>query len=125
MRYSSQVIVTMARPTFKAYMENIQIKSDETAQDFWKLANKKGFVMQGKIVLKHSEMLAWLKSREIGLGHMRANFIIAYLRLRTKDSKVSAQLKKRARTTGKTKSESPALRESGDNQEIRKYRRIH
>jgi len=32
------------------------------------LANKKGFVKNGKIVAEHSELLAWLKS-DIGLGH--------------------------------------------------------
>ena len=69
---SPQVLVTMARPTFKGYMDNIQIKTGKTAQDFWKLANQKGFVKRGKIVSKHSEMLAWLKSKEIALGHVHA-----------------------------------------------------
>jgi hypothetical protein len=72
--YSPQVIVTMARPTFKEYMDSIQIKSGKTAQDFRKLASKKGFVRHGKVISKHSEMLARLKSREIGLGHVHANF---------------------------------------------------
>jgi hypothetical protein len=49
----------MARPTFKGYMDSIQIKSGKTAQDFWKLASKKGFVRRGKVISKHSEMLAW------------------------------------------------------------------
>jgi len=99
-RYSPQIIVTMARPTFKGYMDNIQIKTGKTAQDFWKLANKNGFLKHGKIISKHSEMLAWLKSGEIGLGQVHANFIILYLRLRTDDPALSAQSKKWAYSTG-------------------------
>ncbi|HWY28390.1 MAG TPA: DUF4287 domain-containing protein [Candidatus Sulfotelmatobacter sp.] len=90
----------MARPTFKGYMDNIQIKTGSTADDFWKLAIKKGFVKRGKVVARHSEMLTWLKSEEIGLGHVHANFIILYLRLRTNDAKLSAQSKKWAHSTG-------------------------
>src|SRR5712691_5501911 len=96
---SPQVIVTMARQTFKGYMDNIRNKTSKTAQDFWKLANQKGFVKRGKIVSKHSEMLAWLKSKEIGLGHVHANFIILYLRLRANDLELSTQSRKWARST--------------------------
>ena len=98
--YSPQVRVTTSRPTFKRYMDNIQIKTSESAQDFWKLASKKGFVKRGKVASKHSEMLAWLKSKEIGLGHVHANFIILYLRLRANDPKLSTQSRKWARSTG-------------------------
>jgi len=90
----------MAIPTFKGYMDNIQIKTGKTAQDFWKLANQKGFVKRGKIVSKHSDMLAWLKSKDIGLGHVHANFIILYLRLRTDYPELSTQSKKWAYSTG-------------------------
>jgi len=90
----------MARPTFKGYMDNIQLKTGRTLDDFWRLANEKGLVERGKVVSKHSEMLAWLKSREIRLGHVHANFIILYLRLRTNDPKLSAQSKKWAHSTG-------------------------
>ena len=65
-RYSPQVIVTMARPTFKGYMDNIQLKTGKTLDDCWRLANEKSLVERGKVVSKHSEMLAWLKSQEIG-----------------------------------------------------------
>ena len=85
--------------TFKAYMDNIQAKTGKTPEDLWKLANKKGFVKRGNIVARHADLLAWLKS-EIGLGHVHANFIIMYLRLRTNDPKVSAQSKKWAYGTG-------------------------
>jgi len=99
-RYSPQVIVTMARPTFKGYMDNIQLKTGKTLDDFWRLANEQGLVEHGKVVSKHSEMPAWLRSKEIALGHVHANFIILYLRLRTNDLKLSAQSKKWAHSTG-------------------------
>jgi hypothetical protein len=86
--------------TFKGYVENIQAKTGKSLDDFWKLANKKGFVKRSKVVATHAEMLAWLKSKEIGLGHVHANFIIMYLRLRTNDLKVSPQMKKWAYSTG-------------------------
>ncbi len=41
-------------------MDNIQIKTGKTAEDFWKLVSKKGFVKRGEVVAEHSEMLAWL-----------------------------------------------------------------
>ncbi len=47
---------------FKAYMENIQIKAGKKPEDFWNLANEKGFIKEGKIVVKHGEMLTWLKT---------------------------------------------------------------
>lgn len=80
-------------------MNNIQAKTGKTPEDFWKLANKKGFVKRGKIVVKHADLLAWLKS-DIGLGHVHANFIILYLRLRTNDPKVSIKSKNWAHKTG-------------------------
>ena len=67
--------------TFKAHVDNIQAKTGRTQEDVWKLAIKKLFVKQGKIVAKHADLLAWLKS-EIGIGHVHANFVISYLRLR-------------------------------------------
>jgi len=85
--------------TFKAYMNNIQAKTGKTPEDFWKLANEKGFIKQGKIVAKHSDLLKWLKS-DIGLGHVHANFIITYLRLCTDDPKVSDKMREWAFSTG-------------------------
>jgi len=85
--------------TFKAYMDNIQARTGKTPEDFWKMANEKGFIKDGKIVAKHADMLKWLKS-DIGLGHVHANFIILYLRLRTNDPKVSEQSRKWANSTG-------------------------
>jgi len=81
-------------------MDNIAAKTGNSPKDFWRLANKKGFIRKGKVAAKHAEMLAWLKSKEVGLGHVHANFIILYLRLRGKDPKVTAQIKKWAYDTG-------------------------
>ena len=61
---------------------------------------RKGHVKRGKVVASHAEMLAWLMSREVGLGHVHASFIIVYLRLRTNDPKVNAQAKRWAYGTG-------------------------
>ncbi|OLC60845.1 hypothetical protein AUH73_08800 [archaeon 13_1_40CM_4_53_4] len=94
----------MARPTFKAYAENIEAKSGKTLEDFWRLANRKGFVKRGHVVAKHGEMLAWFKS-DMRLGHVHANFIILFLRLRANDQKVSAQAREWAFATGFQKSE--------------------
>lgn len=85
--------------TFKAYMQNIEAKTGKSAEDFWQLANEKGFIKEGKIVATHGQLLKWLKS-EIGLGHVHANFILAYLRLRTNDPKVSEKMKTWAYSTG-------------------------
>ena len=85
--------------TFKAYMKNIQAKTGKTPEDFWKLANKKGFIKQGKITAKHATLLAWLKS-DIGLGHVHANMMITYLRLRANDPQLTARTKEWAYSTG-------------------------
>jgi hypothetical protein len=84
---------------FKAYMENIQAETGKKPEDFWNLANEKGFAKEGKIAVKRGEILSWLKT-DLGLGHVRANFIILYLRLRTNDQNVSEQSKKWAYETG-------------------------
>jgi len=81
-------------------MQNIQAKTGKSSEDFWKLAKKKGFVKNSRVIAKHAEMLAWLKSKEVRLGHVHPNFIIAYLRLRTGDPKVSAQMAEWANSTG-------------------------
>jgi len=57
-------------------MDNIQLKAGKTLDDFRRHANERGLVELGEVVSKHSEMLAWLKSKEIALGHVHANFII-------------------------------------------------
>jgi hypothetical protein len=86
--------------TFKAYAESIKARSGKSLEDYWKLACKKGVVRGGKIVARHSEMLAWLKSKKIGLGHVHANMVITYLRLRTDDPQLTPGMKKWAYDTG-------------------------
>ena len=80
-------------------MGNIQENTSKKPEDFWNLANEKGFIKDEKIVVKHSDMLTWLKT-EIGLGHVQANFMILYLRLRSNDPNVSDKAKKWAYETG-------------------------
>ena len=85
--------------TFKAYMNNIQAKSGKSPEDFWELANRLGFVKDGKIVATHAQLLTWLKS-SIGLGHVHANAVILYLRLRARDPHVSVEMRDWAYSTG-------------------------
>lgn len=81
-------------------MKNIYLKTGKRPEDFWKLADKKGFVKHGKIVATRAKMLTWLKSKEVGLGHVHASFIILYLRLRAKDPTVTVKIKEWAYNTG-------------------------
>jgi hypothetical protein len=43
--------------TYKAYMQNIEVKTGKSAEDFWNMANEKGFIKEGKIVASHAELL--------------------------------------------------------------------
>ncbi len=90
--------------TFKAYMENIEAKSGKSHDEVYKTASEKGFIVDGKIVATHKQLLEWLKS-DIGLGHVHANFVIAYLQLRTRDPKISEKMKTWAYSTGYKDSE--------------------
>jgi hypothetical protein len=85
--------------TYKAYMRNIEAKTGKNPQDFWILSNKLGLVKEEKIAVTRSKLLEWLKS-DIGLGHVHANTVILYLRLRTNDPKLSDKMKKWAFSTG-------------------------
>jgi hypothetical protein len=58
--------------TYKAYIDNIQAKTGKSPEDFRRMAEQKGLV-------KHGELLAWLKN-DCGLGHGHANAIILYIR---------------------------------------------
>ncbi len=79
-------------------MENVRAETGKRP-GFWNLASEMGFIEEGKIVVKHCDMLKLLKT-EMGLGHFRANFTILYLRLRTNDPKVTEQSRKWAFETG-------------------------
>lgn len=85
--------------SFKAYMQNIEAKTGKSREDLWRIANELGFIKDGKIVAKHAELLKWLKS-DIGLGHVHANFVIAYLRIRTDDPNVTQKMREWAYSTG-------------------------
>ena len=58
--------------TYKAYIDNIKSKTGKDPGYFQKLAKEKGLV-------KHAELLSWLKS-DCGLGHGHANAIILYIK---------------------------------------------
>ena len=84
-------------------MRNIEAKSGKRPEQFLKLATKKGFIKRGKIIASYSEMLKWLKSPQIGLGHVHASAMIFYLRLRTNDPTPSEKMKKWAYNSGYNK----------------------
>jgi hypothetical protein len=57
--------------TYKAYIDNIKIKTGKDPEDFQALAKEKG-------LSKYGEILAWLKA-DFGLGRGHANAIILYI----------------------------------------------
>ena len=85
--------------SFKAYMENVEAKSGKSRKELYRTVSEKGFIVEGKTVAAHKKLLEWLKS-DIGLGHVHANFVIAYLRLRTREPKISEKMKTWANSTG-------------------------
>ena len=85
--------------SFKAYAQNIQNKTGKNVKEYFALAEQKGFIVDGKIVAPHAQMLNWLKS-EMKLSHVYANFIITYFKLRTHDPKVTQKMKDWAYETG-------------------------
>lgn len=61
--------------SFQAYIDNIKIKTGKTPADFKKLAEKKNFVIEGKVNpgIKATEITNWLKEEfELGHGHAMA-----------------------------------------------------
>jgi len=90
--------------SFKAYAQNIQTKTGKTLDEYYKLAEKKGFIVNGKIEAPHAEILSWLKG-DMALGHVYANFVITYFKLRTHDAKVTENMKNWAYETGYEDSE--------------------
>ena len=65
--------------TYKAYLDNIKAQTGKTPEDFVRAAEKKGFLKNGKVVAKHSEIVAWLK-KDFGLGHGHANAVVLYIK---------------------------------------------
>jgi hypothetical protein len=65
--------------SFQAYMDNIQAKTGKSPSDFKKLAEKKGFLKNGKLVegVKAGDIVNWLKTDfELGHGHAMALFAL-------------------------------------------------
>ena len=61
--------------SFQAYISNIKAKTGKSPEDFKKLAEKKGFLKDDKLVLsvKATEITNWLKEEfELGQGHAMA-----------------------------------------------------
>ena len=57
--------------TYKAYIDNIKAKTGKDPEYYQAMAKEKGLI-------KHAELLAWLKS-DCGLGHGHANAMILYI----------------------------------------------
>ncbi len=70
--------------SFQAYMDNIKAKTGKTPDDFKNLAEKKGFVEDGKIkpTVKATEITNWLK-KDFELGHGHAMAVYAALKGKT------------------------------------------
>lgn len=65
--------------SFQAYLDNIQAKTGKSPADFKKLAEKKGFLVKGKLTAgaKAGDIVKWLKEDfELGHGHSMAIFAL-------------------------------------------------
>jgi predicted transport protein len=65
--------------TLQAYLDNIQVKTGKTPEDFRVLAEQKGMLKEG---VKTGEIVAWLKN-DYGLGHGHAMAIVLTLQTAT------------------------------------------
>jgi hypothetical protein len=43
--------------SFKAYEQNVEAKSGKTLQELYRIATEKGFIVDGKIVAAHRQLL--------------------------------------------------------------------
>jgi len=68
--------------SFQAYIDNIQQKTGKTPEDFKKMAEQKGFVKDGELAVKATEITNWLKE-EFALGHGHAMAIYATFKGKT------------------------------------------
>ena len=70
--------------SFQAYIDNIKVKTGKGSEDFKKLAEKNGFMIDGKLNpnTKATEITDWLKN-EFGLGHGHAMAIYATFKGKT------------------------------------------
>lgn len=69
--------------SFQAYLDNIQKKTGKTPDDFKILAEDKGFLKNGALTVKATQITNWLKD-EFELGHGHAMAIYAFLNGKTK-----------------------------------------
>ena len=61
--------------SFQAYLENIEKKTGKNLDDFKKIATDKGFLVEGNLTVKATEIVTWLKTDfELGHGHAMAIF---------------------------------------------------
>jgi hypothetical protein len=65
--------------SFQAYIDNIQAKTGKTPEDFVRLAEEKGFISDGSMTVKATEIVNWLKA-DFDLGHGHANAIYAHFK---------------------------------------------
>ncbi len=67
--------------SFQTYMENIQAKTGKSPDDFLKLGQEKGFVIESKLnpATKATEIVQWLKN-DFDLGHGHAMALFAYFK---------------------------------------------
>jgi hypothetical protein len=74
----------LSKMSFQAYLDNIKAKTGKTPEDFKKLAEEKGFVLEGKLnpKTKATEITNWLKE-EFDLGHGHAMAIFASFKGKT------------------------------------------
>jgi hypothetical protein len=61
--------------SFQAYLDNIEKKTGKNLDDFKKIATEKSFLVDGKLTVKATEIVNWLKTDfELGHGHAMAIF---------------------------------------------------
>jgi hypothetical protein len=59
--------------SFQAYIDNIRKKTGKSPDDFKKLAEEKGFMQNGELTVKATQITNWLKEEfELGHGHAMA-----------------------------------------------------
>ena len=68
--------------SFKTYIDNIQKKTGKSPDDFKKLSEEKGFLQNGTVIVKATQITNWLKE-EFELGHGHAMAIYAALKGKT------------------------------------------
>jgi hypothetical protein len=64
--------------SFQAYIDNIKVQTGKSPADFRKLAEEKGFLINGELekTVKATEITNWLKDEfELGHGHAMAIYM--------------------------------------------------